>query len=63
MKEGTKELFDELVNREELLFRMVSGIRLDLDKAIGQIRAIDETLTRILRVEEKEFEAQLEDAR
>ena len=33
---------------------MVSGIRLDLDKTLEQIRNIDEMLTRILRVEEKE---------
>ena len=48
-----KELFQELVHREELLFSMVSGIRLDLNKALDEIRRIDETLTRILRVEEK----------
>ena len=55
MKAGTKELFTELVRREELLFTMVSGIRLDLDKVRDEIRNIDETLTRILRVEELEF--------
>ena len=49
----TKELFTELVRREELLFSMVSGIRLDLDKVKDQMRAIDETLTRILQVEEE----------
>ena len=57
---GTKELFTELVRREELLFTMVSGIRLDLDKVKDNIRSIDEILTRILRVEEKEFDIQVE---
>ena len=50
------ELFQELEHREELLFRMVSGIRLDLDKALTEIRNLDETLMTILRVEEKESE-------
>ena len=59
---GTKELFTELVRREELLFTMVSGIRLDLDKVKDMMRNIDDILTRILRVEEKEFVTQ-EDAR
>ena len=61
MKERTKELFDELVHREEMLFKMVSGIRLDLDKAIVQLRMIDITLTKILRVEEKVSDAQVID--
>ena len=53
VKERTKTLLEELEHREEMLFKMVSGIRLDLDKQVVQIRNIDEILTRILRVEEK----------
>ena len=49
-----KELFQELVHREEMLFNIVSGIRLDLDKLLAQVRELDITLTRILRVEEEE---------
>ena len=63
MKEGTKELFTELVRREELLFSMVSNIRLDLNSMLSEVRTLDEILTRIMRVEEKDFEAQIEDAR
>ena len=54
MKERTKELFQELVRREEMLFNMVSGIRLDVDKLLANWRELDIILTRILRLEEKE---------
>ena len=49
-----KTLLEECVRREEIVFSMISGIRLDLNKAVSQIRDLDETLERILRVEERE---------
>ena len=51
-----KSLLEECVRREEIVFSMISGIRLDLNTVISQIRDLDETLVRILRVEEKDLE-------
>ena len=48
-----KSLLEECVRREEIVFTMISGIRLDLNKVVSQIRELDETLVRILRVEEE----------
>ena len=50
----TKELFSELVRREEMLFNMVSGIRLDVDKLLANWRELDIILTRIMRIEEND---------
>ena len=49
----------ELVRREEIVFKMISGIRLDLDKVRISIFNIDEILTRILRIEENESDAHI----
>ena len=54
-----KSLLEECVRREEIVFSMISGIRLDLNTVVSQIRELDETLVRILRVEEKAADAHL----